>query len=331
MERNLVSIIVPCYNVEKFLNDCFESLQKQTYKNLEIIFVNDGSTDKTLAMLQSFCTKNNNAKLINQSNQGLSGARNTGLANANGEYVYFMDSDDFVSSNAIEIMLDNIKKYDCDFVCIQSKWIKEKISVNNVKLKNEKKYSPKFYHGTDNIMSLYFARRLNFTVWSKLYKMSILKTLPNFPNLFNVNTKYCEDMEFNINYITKSNNIVVIPLKLYFYRQRKNSLIHSKFNPSKLSVLYAFEKAKTLDKTIYINAPTYINSHHCVVALELLFRIAKSNYNDAKSIALLYNDFQENKKYLRKGKLNPFYLKLIPCVSPLLTLKFKKYLKKEKA
>ena len=101
-------------------------------------------------------------------------------------------------------------------------------------------------------------------------------------------------------------------------------------NPVMLAVTIGFDLG-ILDKTIYINAPTYINSHHCVVALELLFRIAKSNYNDAKSIALLYNDFQENKKYLRKGKLNPFYLKLIPCVSPLLTLKFKKYLKKEKA
>lgn len=114
MIKDLISVIVPCFNVEKWLPDCFKSLDNQIYKNFEVIFINDGSKDATLQMLQDYCDKNNNAYLINQKNAGLSNARNEGVRIAQGEYVYFYDADDILFPNTLQDFHRLITEYNCD-------------------------------------------------------------------------------------------------------------------------------------------------------------------------------------------------------------------------
>ena len=97
-----VSVIVPIYNVEDYLECCLDSILKQTYTNLEIILVNDGSTDSSLSICKKYLEKDNRIVIVDKSNGGLSDARNAGLENANGEYVMFVDSDDFLTENAVK-------------------------------------------------------------------------------------------------------------------------------------------------------------------------------------------------------------------------------------
>lgn len=110
MVKPLISIIVPVYNVAPYLNRCFDSLRDQTYKNLEIILIDDGSTDKSKELCEQFARDESRVVLKRQKNGGLSSARNTGLGLAKGDYVTFIDSDDFIANDYIEFLYDLIKK-----------------------------------------------------------------------------------------------------------------------------------------------------------------------------------------------------------------------------
>ena len=116
MKEDLVSVIVPVYNMEKYLEKCLKSIIDQTYKKIEIIIVNDGSTDSSIEICNKFKENDNRIKIITKKNAGLGMARNTGLENANGEYVYFIDSDDYIEETLIEDNIKLIKEYKLDIV-----------------------------------------------------------------------------------------------------------------------------------------------------------------------------------------------------------------------
>ena len=112
-----VSVIVPVYNVEKYLSRCLESLINQSLKDIEIICINDGSTDNSLQILKQFAYKDNRIKIINQTNSGQSVARNKGLAIASGKYIGFVDSDDWIDNDYYEKMFETIERTNSDFAC----------------------------------------------------------------------------------------------------------------------------------------------------------------------------------------------------------------------
>ncbi len=116
MSKSLVSIIIPVYNVESYIKKCLESVINQTYKNLEIICVNDGSPDKSEEIIASFMKNDTRIHLINQENQGLSGARNTGIKNATGEYIMFLDGDDWIDEKTVETAVNEIEKENAQLV-----------------------------------------------------------------------------------------------------------------------------------------------------------------------------------------------------------------------
>lgn len=107
-----VSVIIPVYNVEAFIAQCLESVINQTYKNLEIICINDGSTDSSKDICDSFTQRDNRVRVIDQKNKGLSGARNSGIEYAKGEFIFLLDSDDWLASRAIESLVNDSKGYD---------------------------------------------------------------------------------------------------------------------------------------------------------------------------------------------------------------------------
>ncbi|HBI7120226.1 TPA: glycosyltransferase family 2 protein, partial [Clostridium perfringens] len=119
-----ISIIVPVYNVESYLSDCLKSLQNQTYSNFEVIVVDDGSKDNSGIIAKEFCNKDKRFKYIKQENKGLGGARNTGLLNAKGEYIFFLDSDDKLTVNAVELMKNKIKNNNYDIILGRPVWCK---------------------------------------------------------------------------------------------------------------------------------------------------------------------------------------------------------------
>ena len=113
-EQPLISVIVPVYNVEKYLRPCVESILEQTYKNIEVILVNDGSTDKSKAICLELAEKDKRISFYEKANSGLSDTRNVGLEKATGDYILFVDSDDLLSFNAIESLYKLCKKYNAD-------------------------------------------------------------------------------------------------------------------------------------------------------------------------------------------------------------------------
>ena len=114
MQKPLISIIIPVYNAEKYLPNCLDSVINQTYKNLEIILVDDGSTDKSSEICDEYAQKDFRIKLIHKENGGVSSARNAGLALVSGDYIAWVDSDDFVAPDYIEYMYKLLKEYDAD-------------------------------------------------------------------------------------------------------------------------------------------------------------------------------------------------------------------------
>lgn len=128
----MISVIVPVYNVEKYLEECLDSIQNQTYSDIEVILVNDGSTDKSKVICDRYCEDDNRFQLLNQENQGLSAARNNGVAASTGEFIAFVDSDDIILSNYLETLMHYMRE-DVDIVESQFTISKEEFLAESYK------------------------------------------------------------------------------------------------------------------------------------------------------------------------------------------------------
>lgn len=170
--NSLVSVIVPIYNVEKYLLKCLESIAAQSYKNIEVILVNDGSTDCSGQIAQNFCDKDTRFSLINQINGGLSNARNTGLAKANGDYIVFIDSDDWANIDFIKLLVNSIETENSDFVCCRLSYVAEDGRSEKIYGKG---YTADILIGEDIILDSLLVKNIHTPVWAKLYNLNFLR------------------------------------------------------------------------------------------------------------------------------------------------------------
>lgn len=239
-----ISVIVPVYNVEKYLSECLDSIINQTFPDFEIICVNDCSTDKSGNILEDYSRKDNRIKIFyHQFNQGLGAARNTGLKNAHGKYVQFLDSDDYFELTLLEEMYNHAEKYGADMTVCSINRIGKEGNIINYKNPNspidldktplETPFCWKDYK--KDIFSMF-----NVAVWNKLYlKEMLVNNNLTFPDLTS-----CEDVAFG--YISRicAKKICVFNKKLVNYRQeREGSLIQSKVNHA-LNIIKAAENTK---------------------------------------------------------------------------------------
>lgn len=212
---DLVSVIIPFYNVEDYIEECLKSVINQTYKNLEIICVDDSSPDNSYVIVNKYINIDNRIKLIrHKENLGLGGARNTGLQNANGKFVYFLDSDDYIDINYIETMVNFSKNAE---VVVNNKATKIYEDGKTELIKNKDKFIKysvlKFEQNMLNDMLT--------STWSKLYNKDFL--IKN--NLFFPNYLKFEDVYFLNILKTKLEKVVFVYDSNYYYRQRKTSII----------------------------------------------------------------------------------------------------------
>lgn len=209
-----ISVVVPVYNVEKFLERCLNSIVNQTFKDIEIICVNDGSTDNSRKILDKY-TNYSNIKIIDQINAGLSEARNTGLLNAKGEYIAFIDSDDYIDQNFFEVLYNTAFEKNADIACAGI------IRENNKKQIELVKYSEtQCSNNTKDKFLLAGSPKYNF-VWNKLYKKEIL--IKN--NIKFISGMIYEDLCFTPDILEKSNLLVVCPNTFYHYWKHPGTLI----------------------------------------------------------------------------------------------------------
>ncbi len=207
MNTHLVSIIVPVYNVEKFLEQCLQSLINQSYQKLDIILINDGSTDRSLSICQKYAMQDDRIKLFDQANKGASVARNIGLENARGDYILYVDSDDFIVSDTVEILLQSISREDSD-ICIFEKlyWYYDEKNKKTFELtRNYQHFSKPEVLLVDDIHL--------FSPCTKMYKKSLLEGI-DFPEQL-----LHEDVFHWIAVLAKQPKISLAVGSSYYYRK----------------------------------------------------------------------------------------------------------------
>ena len=225
-----ISIIIPVYKVEKYLSGCLNSVLSQTFTDWEAICVNDGSPDGCDKILAEYAQKDNRFKVITQENQGLSMARNNGLKEASGDYIYFLDSDDTIHPQCLEIAYTFAIKYNAELVNFS--FYKEnkdyfKITPINIKKVKKKITSNPVFLGT------YKGKyRIQFNVWTKLYKKELLEDIKFIPNI------HFEDFPHTFAVLSKKPKTVVLDEKLYFYTSNPDSITLKKASPKQIKDLY---------------------------------------------------------------------------------------------
>ncbi len=221
-EKDLISIIVPVYNVEKYITQCITSIIEQTYKNIEIIAINDGSIDNSLEALEKLKLQDDRIKIITQDNKGVSCARNEGLKVSKGKYIIFVDADDYISNEFVNYMHSLISKDNCDFA----------FSLNNYWEKNEKQET-NIYEKTINsniAVGLLLSPDVTVGCWNKIYKKSFLS---NNNITFRGDLYYGEGLNFIIRTALATNKICVGNKKVYYYRKNNVMSATSKFSFNK--------------------------------------------------------------------------------------------------
>lgn len=222
----LVSIIVPAYNVERYLKDCADSLLRQTYTNIEIVIVNDGSTDGTRRVADSIRKQDSRVRVVHTPNMGVSCARNTGLEVARGDLICFVDGDDTIFSNSIELMVTVLQKYCADVATFKLQLVKSTSSQEMVARAGRYELA---VSGNEALEKLLFGRDILNSPCAKLYTKKLLNGLLFFDKL-----AYGEDMLFNFHALQRANNVVITDTIVYDYLQRAGSAMRSSFNVKRL-------------------------------------------------------------------------------------------------
>ena len=219
----MISIIVPVYNVESYLEECLESIKNQTYADIEVILVNDGSTDGSREICEQYCEKDIRFRLINQENQGQSVARNRGVKESVGQFIMFVDSDDVINTNVLEVLLPYMKT-DVDIVECRMTRKKEEFFLN--------KTSTIVFEGNSKeaILNCIAFKEVKYCAFKKLYRREIVEKIPFLEGYI------YEDVFTGINYLKHIRKIVVIDYIGYYYRVRANSTMTKSFNEKDLDI-----------------------------------------------------------------------------------------------
>lgn len=302
----LISIIIPVYNVEEYLPKCLGSVLSQTYKNIEIICVNDGSTDGSEEILRSYSERDNRIVVISKLNEGGSIARNCGLDKAKGDYIMFVDSDDWIEKNTCEVAINTLLKYKVDVVLWD--YIRE---FNNKSL-TKNIYNTNIYFDTQSVKTKLHRRMIGIygdelshpekadaicTIWGKLYKRSCIydKNI-RFFDIREIGSY--EDGLFNMQVFENINSAIYIHKYLYHYR---------KDNANSVTKIYRPNLVKQHEKILDI-MDEYINKNN----LPMEYKIALSNRTALELLGYGLNIMNLDKNKLSSIKsilLNDRYIK----------------------
>ncbi|MDM8203642.1 glycosyltransferase [Faecalicoccus acidiformans] len=267
-EIPLISVIVPVYNVEKYLSQCIYSILNQTYSNLEIILVNDGSTDNSYEQCLNFKRQFNNIEVVNKANGGLSSARNVGINHARGKYISFVDSDDTIDSNMIQTLYDYITEYKaeisaCGYKMIYSNKVIDIVDGNEVKV----------YSKSEALFAMLKVNNLGMIVCNKLFKRDLFKNV-RFPE-----GQHFEDINTTYKLIDLANKVIYIPKCLYNYLQRNDSINGQNFKSAGFNnhiydLYYSVQELEVYFENHFFNYKRiylpYLNLYYLRVANQLL-------------------------------------------------------------
>lgn len=325
--NSLISIIVPLYNNERFIGNCIESFLGQTYKNFELIIIDDGSTDNSFAKAKEYEQVDKRVKCYHADKKGVSAARNQGLDLSNGEYVCFIDSDDYVSKYYLECLLSAIKHTGSDISVVGWKIMPESQPDNFKGKFNPSKYKAQVYDRLSATEILFSGKKMRMSSVNKMYKKSILLS----GNVrFREEFLHCEDVVFAYQAYLYANKVCFIPFNYYGYTKRKGSAVHSKINPKKLTSLAAVKFAAERCEKEFPEAYTHVAGWQVLVNIEMLYCMYHDKYYDNDVYTDICKTFDEKMKFVRKGKRNYLYRRMFAWLGGWLLVKFyKKRFKKQ--
>ena len=230
MAEPLISIIVPIYNVESFLDKCILSLINQEYNNIQIILVNDGSQDNSLSICNKFKEIDPRVLVIDQNNQGVSRARSAGIEAAKGEYIGFVDSDDFIDPEMYKVLLRKIQSEGSDCATLV-----------NFTIRSPSQSVLESHGSVDNFEAIaeLFLLRFPTSMWAYLYKAELVRNV-----CLSDDIHFFEDFEFNYNYFKECEKVSICEGKYYSYNSHPQSINQQEINTKKLSCLKIYDKIK---------------------------------------------------------------------------------------
>lgn len=291
MKKELISVIVPVYNVEKYLSRCVDSIIGQTYSNLEIILVNDGSTDLSGAICDEYKKKDKRIVVIHQKNGGLSQARNSGMEIMSGKYVAFVDSDDYISEDYIEYLFRLRFKYQADIsVCLHRNFYED----GKLEKKRNKRNNIVVFSGHDAVADMCYQKHIPNSAWGKLYKSEL------FQNVGYPVGKLYEDLGTTYKLLLMSNKVVFSSKEKYYYFQRQDSIMHSKFSIKNMDRI---DMSEELYKDIQA-----VSEKLKIAAISRMFI---SNIQVLRELPFNDKQFCEDEKRIRKNIKK--YRKIVMC------------------
>lgn len=295
----IISIIIPVYNVEKYLKRCIDSILNQTFKEFELILVNDGSTDNCGKICNMYKRKDKRISVIHKKNSGLSSARNVGLDLAKGKYIAFVDSDDYINKNMYEILYSNLIKTDADISICNFQYVNDTSIINiNQSIDN---YGYLIFNNIEALNELYLENYVNMVVaWNKLYKKEL------FEDLRYAEGRIHED-EFIIHELLyKSKKIVCTNAELYYYLKRQGSITQFDFNLKKLDAVYAFKERIEFFREKKLIELQFKAQQKYIYSFFLNYYKAKINLDNCnKELIKLKNDYNRNLIFVL---INPYFI-----------------------
>lgn len=293
MQNPLISVVVPVYNVEQYIRECVDSIVSQTYYHLEIVLIDDGSLDNCPVICDEYAKKDSRIKVIHQKNGGLANARNVGIENSKGEYITFIDSDDYIASNYIEILLRGIIENNAD-VSIASFQSFEK---NNTAVIED--CSCQFATiSKKRCFEIYTSISTNpfVSAWNKLYKRNLFSNI-RFPK-----GKLYEDAFTTYKIFDAAQKIVFTSSVLYFYRLNPDSIMGQSFRKKHLEMIDAFrsgfdyfEKKNEKDMSKLFIPPLLMREIYCWWGV-------KKNLKDDNLAKKILDDYKKDSKNLEYTK-----------------------------
>jgi glycosyltransferase involved in cell wall biosynthesis len=279
----LVSIIVPIYNTEKYLQQCLDSIVNQSYKELDVILINDGSKDQSLLIAQDYAMKDPRIKLIDKDNEGVAATRNVGLKNAQGDFVLYVDSDDWIELDMVELLVSYSIKHDASIVTCDN------VSEN----KCDETYVRQFDE-EQTITCFLHHRNLNGSLCTKLIKRSLLYDI-----YFDSTVGYGEDALFFWQVLIKNHvGILFTNIQLYHYRINQNSICHV-FGKQKFTAHLVWTQIANDVEHLYPKLLSMAKAQLCNQMVVILYEAASCRYPYGEDIKMLQKTVRQNFKYLK--------------------------------
>lgn len=296
MNNDLISIVIPVYNVEKYLDECIQSLQKQTYTNIEIILVDDGSTDNSGMICDKYAKTDFRIKVIHKQNGGMSDARNVGIDNATGKYIQFIDSDDYFKEDLIESLYKDICENNAD-IALCSHYI---VTGNNIT--TDATYEKRMYTREEVIQEFLLDTKIRAYVWNKLFKKSLFDEI-KFPV-----GRVFEDQLIIPKLFAKADKIILNDIPLYYYRQREGSVLHNQTKELRIAYIEAAFEMHDYVKTKVKNIEKFCNYNIAHIAINTYNDIGLFKMYDLAEEKIVQELYFKFKHILKDNKMEKFIM-----------------------